>query len=1044
MRALKSWLRTVGCAWLLVLVLPALGQPPTGIISNLVQLASAATPNPTNFFQLHFEALVLWSHPAENLVALTDSSGIETVELAAVDRLQPGHVVQFSGNATVSQTASGVRIGSLGAVVQNDGVHSMIEKSGSVYLPAGLNAIRLDWFNGLERSGLEVEWSGPGIDRQKLDETRLRTSAAIEPNAHGEPGLNFRGYEGTWEVLPEFDRLTSVKTGRTPDIDLSVAPRNDRVGLSFSGWLDVPADGLYTFWLRSDDGSQLFVGGPTVRQVISGSRELPAPTSLLPGQILSPNKVWVRVDGTVVYAAAQSTATLLELRFGPGKMRVIVPESSLAVSNLLNRRVAVTGVCVQTITAEGHRVAGLLLAAPGSVQLLPAPEETGFSSSTISNRAGVDLPTLTSAAAVHGLKREEAQRRFPVRLRGVITSVLREHQAFTIQDASRGLYVVDFSSSRPMQARLGEFLEVEGVTDPSLFAPVVNAQRVRSLGQGQLPDPVRATWDQLVNGSLDAQYVELQGIVTDVQTNRLTLRLPGGIIRAEIRLAGAEVSDLRPFENALVRIRGCLFASWDYVTHEVKPGEVRVYSATIAMDAAPPGDLFSIRPKSVSDLRLFDPQASVFQRVKVMGQLVHLRENEGYLLQGDQGVRFVAREPMTNALGDLLELVGFPDVSGPAAPVLHESLARKVGMAPLPEPRRLRMDETPAVELDGLIVRLEGTLVSIRQLRGEALLEIQSGVRRFLARSANDVSQFATLVPGSRLELAGVFAAQVSGKSSLSAGSFELLLRDRNSIRVLARPPWWTLERLLLILGILAAGLAVTALWITQLHRKVERRTAELGAQIQARQRVEHQREMELERSRIARDLHDELGSGITEIGMLAARSKSALTAEERRAVYLEQMGAKARELVTALDEIVWAMNPKHDSLGSLISYFSLYADRFLGLAGIPWKLDVSGAADQTLNSRHRHQLFLAFKEALNNVVRHSAATKVNVAIRLERGRLELSISDNGRGLPATAGGQGMDGVANMRDRMERLGGSFETVSSPERGTTLRFVLPGA
>ena len=129
-------------------------------------------------------------------------------------------------------------------------------------------------------------------------------------------------------------------------------------------------------------------------------------------------------------------------------------------------------------------------------------------------------------------------------------------------------------------------------------------------------------------------------------------------------------------------------------------------------------------------------------------------------------------------------------------------------------------------------------------------------------------------------------------------------------------------------------------MWITQLHRKVEQRTAELENQIQERQRVEHQRAMEQERARIAQDLHDELGSGITEISMLAARAGSASAPDEKRARYLEQMGDKAREMVTALDEIVWAMNPKHDSLVSLVSYFCLYADRFLGLANIAWRLE--------------------------------------------------------------------------------------------------------
>jgi signal transduction histidine kinase len=235
----------------------------------------------------------------------------------------------------------------------------------------------------------------------------------------------------------------------------------------------------------------------------------------------------------------------------------------------------------------------------------------------------------------------------------------------------------------------------------------------------------------------------------------------------------------------------------------------------------------------------------------------------------------------------------------------------------------------------------------------------------------------------------------------------------------------------------------VTALWITQLRRKVEERTVELGRQIQERQQVEHQREMEQERSRIAQDLHDELGSGITEIGMLAARAKSAAAVAERRQDYLELMAGKAREMVTALDEIVWAMNPRHDSLNSLISYFSLYADRFLSLAGISWRFEnASETADRVVSSRHRHQLFLVFKEALTNVVRHSGASEVRFAVRFERDELHLTITDNGHGMPGKAPTEEMDGVANMRERMERLGGTFALVSQPECGTSVRFSVP--
>jgi signal transduction histidine kinase len=296
------------------------------------------------------------------------------------------------------------------------------------------------------------------------------------------------------------------------------------------------------------------------------------------------------------------------------------------------------------------------------------------------------------------------------------------------------------------------------------------------------------------------------------------------------------------------------------------------------------------------------------------------------------------------------------------------------------------------------------------------------------------------------LELDGVYVGE-GGNRALGQDitSFELLLASPADIKILASPPWWTLKRLLVITGGLVCVLAAAFLWITQLHRQVDQRSAELAVQIRQRETVEHQRAMEQERTRIAQDLHDELGSGITEISMLVSRAKLSSASDEKRHQYLELVREKARETVMVLDEIVWAMNPRHDSLASLVSYLSIYADRFLGLANIAWRLDnAAGTANPIVDSRSRHQLFLAFKEALTNVVRHAGATEVLLSVRAENGELLLNISDNGRGFSPTAPApsEAMDGIANMRTRIEKLGGRFEINGDPNHGATVRFSVP--
>ncbi len=939
-------------------------------LTNLAQFRALDFQREDPACSVRLEGTVRWVNAAQRRLVLQDPSGAEVLEMAWQPQgVRPGQRVRVEGAGIVRRRGSGYSVGTIGPIVDNDGVHGMIAKSGAVFLSAGNHPLRVEWFNRVEVYGLEVEYEGPGLPRQRIPNGAL---AHLEQEANGgppafHPGLTCRCYEGDWEALPDFASGTPVKSGVSANLDLSGRVRNEHVALEFSGVIQVPRDSVYTFHLKSDDGSRLFVEGPPMNLEVVGDAAPPSPRPITIGQQLPAAALWAQIEGNVRLVRKEPYGGWeLELTAGAGQMRVQVDEApGLEVPLLQNCQVRVVGLCQGVNTVDGQTVVGLLWASGReSIERIAGPAEA------VSAESGA-LRLLTAAGDVHQLKREEAQRGYPVRLRGVVTSVLPEHQAFTVQDAARGLYVVDASENRSAPPRIGDFLEIEGTTDPGLFAPVVNAQRVRGLGAGHLPEPVRPAWDQLMNGSLDGQYVEVQGIITTVRSNTVALLTRGGVIRTELRVLGAKPAEMGRYENALVRIRGCLFALWDYETHQVKTGEIRIYGADILVDEAAPADLFSAPTKTAAELRLFDPQAGVFRRVRVAGQIVHIGSGEYFLMDHRHGVRFVVKQPAALEIGDCVEVVGFPDLWGSASPVLREASARKTGRAVLLEARPLEAASLMRSDNDSTRVRVEGLLVSLRASGPEQVLEMQSGMRSFTARLKAREESMPSLPPGSRLELTGVYAGQGGNPTGLrDVASFELFLNAPADIQVLARPPWWTLKRLLVSLGALACLLAMFALWVTQLRRQVDQRTTELGAQIRARERVEHQRALEQERTRIAQDLHDELGSGITEVSMLAARAKSVVALDEQRNRYLEQAGDKAREMVTALDEIVWAMNPRHDSLAALVSYFSLYADRFLGLANIAWQIEgPGGSPDHVVDSHQRHQLFLAFKEALTNVV---------------------------------------------------------------------------
>lgn len=245
-------------------------------------------------------------------------------------------------------------------------------------------------------------------------------------------------------------------------------------------------------------------------------------------------------------------------------------------------------------------------------------------------------------------------------------------------------------------------------------------------------------------------------------------------------------------------------------------------------------------------------------------------------------------------------------------------------------------------------------------------------------------------------------------------------------------PRFWQRRAFQIVAGF-ALALAFAGMVAGVQRRKYRRRVA----------RSEARRVLEVERTRIARDLHDDLGAGLAQINI-----SSGLVATEGIdpafiPPLLEGIGTRSRELITALDEIVWAVNPKNDSLASLATYLCQYAKNFLNPAQIACRLAVDPELpDLPLAADQRHGLFLAFAEALHNAVSHSGASEVSIGIAYQAKAIHLSVIDNGCGLPGGTLAPGADGLANMQARLTQLGGTCLISSPTAGGTEIAFILP--
>ncbi|MCS7090775.1 MAG: two-component regulator propeller domain-containing protein [Verrucomicrobiota bacterium] len=235
--------------------------------------------------------------------------------------------------------------------------------------------------------------------------------------------------------------------------------------------------------------------------------------------------------------------------------------------------------------------------------------------------------------------------------------------------------------------------------------------------------------------------------------------------------------------------------------------------------------------------------------------------------------------------------------------------------------------------------------------------------------------------------------------------------------------------------GVVAASVA--ALARARLRRKLKR--------------LERQQALERERARIAKDMHDELGAGLTRISLLSQTARSELDDPEAVTVALDRIYHTARELTRALDEIVWAVNPKHDTLDSLATYLGRFAQEFLATARVRCRLDVPVQLPPwPVTAEVRHNLFLAFKEALNNAVKHAQATEVRIALQTDTNAFTLCIEDDGRGFnPSVLKGASSEarnrtghGLQNMHQRMADVGGQCQIQSRAAGGTSVLFIVP--
>jgi signal transduction histidine kinase/ligand-binding sensor domain-containing protein len=378
----------------------------------------------------------------------------------------------------------------------------------------------------------------------------------------------------------------------------------------------------------------------------------------------------------------------------------------------------------------------------------------------------------------------------------------------------------------------------------------------------------------------------------------------------------------------------------------------------------------------------------------------------------------------------------------------------KVTSNPVPPP--VTIEE---IRVDGETVDAKLLSASQREAGREVTLRIPPGKQRFeirytgLSFAAPDKVRFRYKLEGLESEWLDAGTKRVAEYSYLRPGdySFQVIACNNDdvwnqtgaslSFTVLPQfwQTWW-FEACSITAGAGAVAGAAALVVRQRGRRKLEQ--------------LERQRALERERTRIARDIHDELGASLTRITLLSQSARGELRDHEPAAAEMDQIYTDARDLTRAMDEIVWAVNPKHDTFDSLVTYLGRFAQHYLSAGAIRCRLDVPlHLPSWAITADIRHNVFLAFKEALNNVVKHAQATEVRISLELRASGFILVIADNGKGFdwnavkmagPSAAQGVRLashNGLGNMQRRLEEVGGRCQWSTAPGEGTRVNLVI---
>lgn len=691
----------------------------------------------------------------------------------------------------------------------------------------------------------------------------------------------------------------------------------------------------------------------------------------------------------------------------------------------------------------------------------------------------------TPIAEIRALSREAAAQARHVRVRGVVTWQ-DNRERFTAQDDSGGVWVSVGEARRRQlwqgedaavaRIREGIVVEIDAVSDPGGFAPVLLPTALRIAGEEPLPPARPMDRARFFSGADDTLRIEVRGVVSGFEliAGGCVLRMDAVPGAFTVEGTQAAVPDPGALVDAEVRVRGVAAAGFNTRGEQTSVRVMVNRAEDVFLERPAPASPFAAPLVPLDRLLAFRPEPATPHRIRTEGTVTLAVPGQFFFLQdGNRVVRVETRSEVAMQPGDRVEAAGFVEMTR-AVGVLGGAEVRKIGTRPVPPAVAISPEEVMALnaaasfsghaprphDFDGHLIRFRARL-----LGGPTTPEVSPPWRRLTLEQGNLIfgallfgartTALDALPAGSELEVTGFVQLERAEVSRIlqrfKPVRLDVLLRSPADVRVVRAPSWWTAQRLMgvIAVGVLALGGAL--LWVGQLRRQVQRKTQQLAVEMHARRdaAIDFQATLR-ERNRLAANLHDTLLQTMDGLGFQldACEAKiSALQESETAGAYMQVARRMLDHAANELRSSVWALRSLPMQGMTLPGMLASLAEK--AGAGHPARIDVRTAGDlSSVPDFVSGNLLLAAQEALHNALKHGRPQSVTIEARpatAPEGWIELSVCDNGVGFTLgtqASPAQGHFGLVGMRERMERLGGTLRIESAPGRGTTIAFRVP--